>query len=125
MATVRRHPVPMEFYDPARPLNDLGTCQLAHFIHAEQRLPPEHRVNLAAPSGEDGLAATRYIAAVTKALLERKRPQLVRGGKPKVKSAGAKGGEIGAIAATSGDKATRKSAAKGAKAVQKKRSTRP
>lgn len=76
MATIHRHPVPPESYEPDRPLNDLGRDQLKHFIHVAQRLPPELRVDLPIPSPEDGLASSRFIGAVTEKLMSRKRAPL-------------------------------------------------
>ncbi len=74
MATIRRHPVPSDSYEPDRPLNDLGRDQLIHFKHAASRLPDEVRAGLPAiPSAEDGMAASRFIAAVTQVLIARKR----------------------------------------------------
>jgi hypothetical protein len=77
MATIRRHPVPAESYVPDRPLNDLGRDQFEHFKHAASRLPAEVRAALPAiPSAEDGMAAGRFIAAVTDVLIARKRQPL-------------------------------------------------
>lgn len=77
MSTVRRHPVPADSYEPDRPLNDLGRDQLKHFLHVADRLPKKVRSQLPpAPSPEDGMAAGRFIAAVTQALLQRRRPSL-------------------------------------------------
>jgi len=69
LATIHRHSVPVESYEPDRPLNDLGRDQLRHFIHVAQRLPAGFRFNSSPPSPEDGPACTRYIAAVTDRLM--------------------------------------------------------
>jgi hypothetical protein len=77
MATIRRHPVPAESYEPNRPLNDLGRDQLKHFIHAASRLPTGQRADLPPePSAEDGLEAGKFIAAVTTKLLRIRRSPL-------------------------------------------------
>jgi hypothetical protein len=76
MATIRRHPVPPDSFQPDAPLNDLGRKQLEHFIHAAERLPPELRVDMPIPSPEDTPAANRFIAAVTERLMSRKAPAL-------------------------------------------------
>jgi hypothetical protein len=76
MATIRRHPVPPDSFQPGAPLNDLGREQLKHFIHVAERLPPELRVDMPIPSPEDGHAAGRFIAAVTDRLISRKSPAL-------------------------------------------------
>ena len=76
MATIRRHPVPADSFQPDAPLNDLGREQLKHFIHVAERLPPKLRVDLPIPSPEDSLAAGRFIAAVTERLMMRKPPAL-------------------------------------------------
>lgn len=81
MTTIRRHPVPTDSWDPERPLNDLMIEQLNHFTYVVQRLPAEARAALPpAPKADDSVAAHRFIAAVTKALMSGKRapgPQLV------------------------------------------------
>jgi hypothetical protein len=77
MATIQRHPVPAESYEPDRPLNDLGRDQFALFTHVAERLPAEVRATLPpVASPEDGLAASRFIAAITQYLLAQKRPPL-------------------------------------------------
>jgi hypothetical protein len=77
MATIRRHPVPVESYQPDRPLNDLGRDQFEHFKHAASRLPADVRAALPpTPSPEDGMAASRFIAAVTEVLIARKQQPL-------------------------------------------------
>jgi len=77
MATIQRHPVPPESYEPDRPLNDLGRDQFALFTHVAERLPAEVRATLPpVASPEDGLAASRFIAAITQYLLAQKRPPL-------------------------------------------------
>src|SRR3954463_178118 len=76
MATIRRHPVPADSFQPDAPLNDLGRQQLEHFLHAAEPLPHKLRVDMPIPSPEDSLAAGRFIASVTERLLRRKRPAL-------------------------------------------------
>ncbi len=76
MATIRRHPLPPDSFQPDAPLNDLGRKQLEHFVHVAERLPPELRVDMPIPSPEDGHAANRFIAAVTDRLMSRKPPAL-------------------------------------------------
>jgi len=85
MTTIRRHPVPVESYEPDRPLNDLGRDQLAHFIHVAQSLPAGFRFNGPPPSPEDGPACTRFIAAVTDHLISMRATglTLVDGKKPR------------------------------------------
>ena len=75
MATILRHPVPPEFYDPDRPLNDLGRDQLRHFVHVFSRMPESQRAGLVEPSPEDGMASSRFIAEITTRILAaRKKP---------------------------------------------------
>ncbi len=76
MATIRRHPVPSDSYDPNRPLNDLNREQLAHFVEVAQRLPPALRVEMPIPSPDDTAAANNFIAVVTGRLMSVKRPPL-------------------------------------------------
>ncbi len=76
MATIHRHRIPADSYEPNRPLNDLGRDQLKHFIHVAERLPPGQRILLPVPSPEDGLAASRFIGAVTEHLLSLRRSPL-------------------------------------------------
>lgn len=77
MATIRRHPVPADSFQPDAPLNDLGREQLKHFIHVAERLPLKLRVDLPPiPSPEDSLAVGRFIAAVTERLMSGKPPAL-------------------------------------------------
>jgi hypothetical protein len=77
MATIHRHPVPSDSYEPDRPLNDLGRDQFALFKHVAERLPAEFRATLPpVPSPEDGMAASRFIAAITQYLLAQKKPPL-------------------------------------------------
>lgn len=80
MATIRRHPVPADSYDPKRPLNDLLVAQLEHFKHSARQLPPEILTAVPAePSHEDREGVDRFIAAVTAVHLRRKKagPRLV------------------------------------------------
>ena len=39
MATIHKHPVPTDSYDPKRPLNDLLIAQFEHFKHIARSLP--------------------------------------------------------------------------------------
>jgi hypothetical protein len=87
MATIRRHPVPPDSFHPDAPLNDLGREQLKHFIHVAERLPPNLRVDMPIPSPDDGLAVSRFIAAVTERLMTRKQPPLTLVGKRRPKPA--------------------------------------
>lgn len=80
MATIHKHPVPADSYDPKRPLNDLLIAQLDHFKHVAKRLPQELRSAIPAePSLEDREGVDRFIAAVTGVHVGRKKvqPQLV------------------------------------------------
>lgn len=76
MATIRRHSVPSDSFQPDAPLNDLGREQLKHFIHVAERLPPELRPDMPIPSPEDSVAANRFIANVTERLMAGKQPPL-------------------------------------------------
>jgi hypothetical protein len=87
MATIRRHPVPPDSFHPDAPLNDLGRKQLEHFIHVAERLPPKLRLDMPMPSPDDGLAVSRFIAAVTERLMTRKQPPLTLVGKRRRKPA--------------------------------------
>lgn len=78
MVTIRRHPVPLDSYNPDRPLNDLLKNQFRHFVHVEERLPPELRVNMPVPSSDDVPAVNRFIAAVTTQLMNIKRSPPLR-----------------------------------------------
>jgi len=81
MPTIRRHPVPTDSYDPNRPLNDLLVAQFEHFKHIATKLPPELAAGVpAAPAAEDREAVGRFIAAITKAHVSRKKelPRLVK-----------------------------------------------
>jgi hypothetical protein len=79
MATIQRHPVPPESYEPDRPLNDLGRDQFALFTHVAERLPAEVRATQPpVPSPEDGMAASRFIAAITQYFLAQKQPPLLK-----------------------------------------------
>jgi hypothetical protein len=80
MATILRHPVPTDSYDPKRPLNDLLVAQLEHFKHIAKWLPSDIRNTVPAePSIEDREGADRFIAAVTGIHVSRKKakPRLV------------------------------------------------
>jgi hypothetical protein len=115
MATIRRHPVPLDSYAPNRPLNDLLREQLAHFIHVEERLPPSQRVKMPIPAADDADAANRFIAAVTEQLMSIKRSpplRLIRRRTPQPPSPGI---TIAAKAATP----------KSPRAATKKKSTLP
>jgi hypothetical protein len=87
MATIRRHTVPADSFQPDAPINDLGREQLKHFIHVAERLPLNLRVDLPIPSPEDSVAVGRFIAAVTERLMSRKRPALKLVGKRRRKRA--------------------------------------
>lgn len=130
MATIRRHRVPADSYDPSRPLNDLGRDQLKHFIHVAERLPPELRVDLPIPSPEDGLACSRFIGAVTEKLMSRKQPRLKvvsrQGRKSARKSAApAQPGRVERIAATEGPAEPSSSAAEAKPAKTRKPRKQP
>ncbi len=86
MATIRRHPVPPDSYDPNRPLNDLNREQLAHFVEVAQRLPPSLRVPMPIPSPDDAAGANNFIAVVTDRLMSVKRSPLKLVRKDKRKS---------------------------------------
>jgi len=80
MATVHKHPVPTDSYDPKRPLNDLLVAQLAHFKHIARGLATDDRNALPAePSIDNREGIDRFIAAITGVHVSRKRatPQLV------------------------------------------------
>jgi glycine cleavage system protein P-like pyridoxal-binding family len=80
MVTIRRHPVPTDSYDPKRPLNDLLVAQLEHFKHIAKTLPSDVRNTVPAePSIEDREGVDRFIAAVTRVHVSRKKatPRLV------------------------------------------------
>lgn len=80
MATIHRHPLPTDSYDPKRPLNDLLVAQLEHFKHIAKSLPSDVRNTVPAePSIEDREGVDRFIAAVTGIHVSRKRatPRLV------------------------------------------------
>ncbi len=73
MATIRRHPVPSDSYDPKRPLNDLLVAQLEHFKHIAKSLPAELQKAIPVqPSIEDREGVDRFIAAVTGVHVRRK-----------------------------------------------------
>jgi hypothetical protein len=82
MATVKRHPVPQDSYQPDRPLNDLMLAQLEHFVDTAKKLPPNLRADLPEPplmddhTPPDPAASSRYIAAVTAALLSQRKPAI-------------------------------------------------
>jgi hypothetical protein len=74
MATIRRHPVPADSYDPKRPLNDLLVAQLEHFKHIAKSLPAELKGAIPGePSPEDREGIDRFIAAVTGVQVRRKK----------------------------------------------------
>lgn len=80
MTTIPRHPVPTGSYDPTRPLNDLLIEQFKHFQHSAANLPPDLRAALPPiPPIEDSEAVSRFIAAVTRAHMSRKKelPRIV------------------------------------------------
>ena len=85
MATIRRHPVPSDSFRTDAPLNDLLLKQLEHFVHVAERLPAEMRPDMPVPSPQDSAATARYIAAVTKRLMSRKRLPLTIVSKPRRK----------------------------------------
>jgi hypothetical protein len=74
MDRVRRHPVPEDSFQPGRPLNDLSRAQLEHFVHVAQTLPPSLTAGLVPPSFKDGEACSRYIGAITAALMSLREP---------------------------------------------------
>jgi hypothetical protein len=77
MATIRRHPVPTDSYDPKRPLNDLLVAQLDHFKHIAKNLPSDVRNTVPAePSIEDREGVDLFIAAVTGIHVSRKKATL-------------------------------------------------
>jgi hypothetical protein len=74
MATIHKHPVPTDSYDPKRPLNDLLVAQLEHFKHVAKTLPSDLRNTLPAePSLEDREGVDRFIAAITGAHVSHKK----------------------------------------------------
>jgi len=80
MTTITRHPVPADSYDPKRPLNDLLVAQFDHFKHIATTLPAELTAGIPpVPAVEDSEAVGRFIAALTKAHVGRKRalPRIV------------------------------------------------
>ena len=84
MATIHRHPVPTDSYDPKRPLNDLLVAQLEHFKHIAKSLPSDLRNTVPAePSTEDREGADRFIAAVTGIHVRRKSLAAVAEEQPK------------------------------------------
>ena len=88
MTTIPRHPVPTDSYDAKRPLNDLLIVQFEHFKHIAASLPADLRAGIPpVPPIEDSEATGRFIAAVTRALVSRKKelPRLLP--KPAPKSA--------------------------------------
>jgi hypothetical protein len=73
MATIQRHPVPTDSYDPKRPLNDLLVAQLEHFKHIAKSLPSDLRNTVPSePSTEDREGVDRFIAAITGIHVSRK-----------------------------------------------------
>lgn len=80
MATIHKHPVPADSYDPKRPLNDLLIAQFEHFRHIAKSLPSDVRNGVPAePSIEDREGVDRFIAAITGVHVSRKKatPRLV------------------------------------------------
>ena len=74
MTTIRRHPVPTDSYDPKRPLNDLLVAQLEHFKHIAAQLPAELAAGVPPPPPiEDTDSVSKFIAAITKAHVSRKK----------------------------------------------------
>src|ERR1700744_1079734 len=66
MATIHKHPVPTDSYDPKRPLNDLLVAQFEHFKHISKRIPSDIRTTgPVEPLMEDREGVGRFIAAVT------------------------------------------------------------
>jgi hypothetical protein len=83
MATIRRHPVPADSYDPNRPLNDLLLAQLDHFKHIAKGLPAEFQNAIPSdPSVEDREGVDRFIAAVTCVHVGRKKAKPLLVAKP-------------------------------------------
>jgi len=83
MATIHRHPVPTDSYDPKRPLNDLLVAQLEHFKHIAKSLPSDLRNTVPAePSIEDREGVDRFIAAITGVHVSRKKATLRLVAKP-------------------------------------------
>jgi hypothetical protein len=86
MATIRRHPVPADSYDPNRPLNDLLLAQLDHFKHIAKGLPAEFQNAIPSdPSVEDREGVDRFIAAVTSVHVSRKKVKPLLVAKPGAK----------------------------------------
>ncbi len=113
MATVKRHPVPQDSYQPDRPLNDLMVAQLMHFIEAAKKLPAELRAGLVEPSPEDAAASSRYIAEVTAALLSQRRPAITLvSSRPRRVAPRPTAGGLALAAAAAPKKAAKKAAAK-------------
>jgi hypothetical protein len=80
VATIRRHPVPNDSYDPKRPLNDLLIAQFEHFKHIAKSLASDVRNTVPAePSLDDREGVDRFIAAITGIHVSRKKatPRLV------------------------------------------------
>ena len=80
MATIHKHPVPTDSYDPKRPLNDLLIAQFEHFKHIARSLPSDLRNVVPNESSlDDREGVDRFIAAVTDVHVSRKKakPQLV------------------------------------------------
>ena len=83
MATIHRHPVPTDSYDPKRPLNDLLVAKLEHFKHIANSLPSDLRNTVPAePSIEDREGVDRFIAAITGVHVSRKKATLQLVAKP-------------------------------------------
>jgi len=75
MATIKRHSIPADSFEPNRPLNDLLQAQLQHFHVVEKRLPrhsqPTLHPDMPPPSPLDAPASNRYIAAMTTLIRQR------------------------------------------------------
>lgn len=74
MATIRKHPVPTDSYDPKRPLNDQLVAQLELFKHIAKNLSSDLRNTVPAePSIEDREGVDRFIKAITGVHVSRKK----------------------------------------------------
>ena len=74
MATIHKHPVPTDSYDPKRPLNDLLVAQLEHFKHIAKSLSSDLRITVPAePSIEDREGVDRFVEAITGVHVSRKK----------------------------------------------------
>jgi hypothetical protein len=72
MATIRRHPVPSDSYQPDRPLNDLVRSQFEHFREVAGKHPEVLKMNLQVPSHDDVAGVSQFMAAVTGQLMSLK-----------------------------------------------------